>query len=59
MLPYNEVIFNGKMFDYDNFIIDNDIDIVLFMYTAENYYYVDEWADRYEQTRILPNGGNK
>jgi len=29
------------------------------MYTAENYYYVDEWADRYEQTRILPNGGNK
>lgn len=59
MLPYNEVIFNGKMFDYDNFIIDYDIDIVLFMYTAENYYYVDEWADRYEQTRILPNGGNK
>lgn len=59
VLPYNEVIFNGKMFNYDKFIVDNEIDVVLFMYTAENYYYVDEWADRYEQTRILPNGGNE
>ena len=57
VLPYNEVIFNGKMFDYDKFIIENDIDVILFMYTVENYYYVDEWGDRYMQTQILENGG--
>ncbi len=59
VLPYNSVIFEGKMFDYDKFIVDNDIDVVLFMYTAENYYYKDEYGDRYEQTRIIENGGNK
>ncbi len=55
--PYNTVIMDGYLFDYDTFIEENDIDVVLFMYTMENYYYKDAYGDRFEQNSILPYGG--
>ncbi len=56
--PYDFMIKNGYLFDYDTFIKENDINTVLFMYTAENYYYKDEInnADRFMQNTIKEGG---
>lgn len=55
--PYQYLFIEGQMFDYDTFIDEHHISHVLFMYTAENYFYKDSWGDRYEQNRIVPWGG--
>lgn len=55
--PYNVMIKEGHLFDYDTFIKENNIDTVLFMYTIENYYYQDMYGDRFLQNEILVNGG--
>lgn len=50
---------NGlKPFDYDSFIEENKIDKVIFMYAIENYFYVDDWGNRADETQIVSNGGN-
>ena len=38
----------GYDFIYDDFLIDNKIENVLFMYVIENYYAADEWGERYK-----------
>lgn len=40
-------VFNED-FTYDDFIAENNIQNVLFMYVIENYYAADEWGDRYK-----------
>ncbi|MBE6107677.1 MAG: hypothetical protein E7192_03460 [Erysipelotrichaceae bacterium] len=45
--PINYTSLTGNEFNYDAFIRENDVDKILFMYTIENYFYSDEWGDRY------------
>ena len=45
--PINYTSLTGYEFNYDAFIRENDVDKILFMYTIENYFYSDEWGDRY------------
>lgn len=42
----------GKDFTYDDFIVNNAIENVLFMYVIENYYASDEWGERYKSFDI-------
>lgn len=56
--PYLYTQEHNEEFDYDHFIEDNGITTVIYMLTGENYYYADEYEDRYQETLILPNGGN-
>lgn len=43
-------------FNYDDFIQENNIDTVLFMYTLENYFVTDpEWGDVYKNFDIYRN----
>jgi len=58
LYPYLYTQKYQKLFDYDHFIEDNKITTVIYMLTGENYYYVDQYEDRYTETVILPNGGN-
>ena len=53
VLPYNVMIYTGELFNYDEYIEEHDIDKVLFMLTFENYYYQDEWGDRWAQNAIV------
>ena len=53
VLPYNVMIYTGELFNYDKYIEEHDIDKVLFMFTFENYYYQDEWGDRWAQNAIV------
>jgi len=52
LVPYDYNMQTGKDFDYDSFIRENDIDIVIFSYGLVNYYYQDQWGDRFLQTTI-------
>ena len=45
--PINYISLTGNVFNYDEFIRENDVDKILFMYTIENYFYADEWGERY------------
>lgn len=56
LIPYDYTKVNGDYFDYDNFIKENDIDIVVFAYGLVNYYYQDEWGDRFLETTIMEKG---
>lgn len=42
-------------FNYDEFLKDNDIDKILFVYTIENYFYEDEWGEIYKNFDIIRN----
>ena len=52
LVPYDYTMQNNKYFDYDKFVEENDIDIVIFCYGLVNYYYQDKWGDRWLQTTI-------
>ncbi|MBR5290996.1 MAG: hypothetical protein IKU28_08420 [Erysipelotrichaceae bacterium] len=45
--PINYTSLTKTEFNYDQFIRENDVDKILFMYTIENYFYADEWGERY------------
>ncbi len=42
-INYRWRINGGKYFDIDKFVAEHDIDNILFMYTAENYFYEDTY----------------
>ena len=48
----------GKYFDYDEFIANNHVDNILFMYTVENYFLNSSGDNRYKFFEIYRNGGN-
>lgn len=52
LIPYDYTTENHELFNYDQFIEDQDIDIVIFCYGLINYYYQDQWGDRWELTTI-------
>lgn len=51
--PINYTSLTGTHFNYDQFISENKVDKILFMYTIENYFYSDEWGDRYIEFDIV------
>ena len=53
VMPYNVEFYTKQLFNYDKFIVEHDIDKVVFMLTFENYYYQDEWGDRWAQNAIV------
>lgn len=55
--PTNYHALTKKEFDYDRFIEENDVDKILFMYTLENYFWSDEWGDRYKDFDIVRSRG--
>lgn len=54
------VEYNAKneAFDYYHFLENNSIDKVVFMTTIENYFFDDEYGDRYKLFDISPTWGN-
>ncbi len=45
----------GTRFNYDEFLEEHDIDRILYMITAENYFYEDEWGEIYKNFDIIRN----
>lgn len=56
--PTDYISSTGSYFYYDSFIRDCEIDVVLFMYTIENYFAVDaQWGDIYKNFDVHRNPG--
>lgn len=54
--PINYTSLTGSEFNYDQFLRENKVDKVLFMYTIENYFYADEWGERYLAFDVVREG---
>ncbi|MDD3924257.1 MAG: hypothetical protein PHP11_04050 [Erysipelotrichaceae bacterium] len=56
--PHDYYLKYWKKFNYDDFLSSHKIDKILFMYTVENYFYVNEYGDRAELFDIHRNEGD-